>query len=744
MLRTLIRLGISAFVFIVFLVHTAGLAGFGLLTTLENLTYDARILLTMPRTIDPHVVVVDIDEKTMAAEGQWPWPRARLAELVAQLFDKYHVKVLGFDEVFPEPDKTSGFEALDKLAAGELAGVSAFKDRLPELKSKLDNDRIFADSLKHRNVVLGYVFQPETREGSTRFRTRLGPAVMDEKEASLYTAVAFPVRPAYVANLEQLQEAAPYGGFFDMDATLDDDGSVRRAPLLERFGKEVYPSLSLAVLRVALDNAPVSLEFDPPSARASLNLERLRVGDRTASIDERVAVMVPYRGHSPSFRYVSATDVIHGTVDKGEQLNGAIALLGTTAAGLKDLRNTPVGAAYPGVEVHANIISGFLDGRIKQKAPYYIGIEAVMLFVIAFGLALLFPVMSPIGGATVTVGILAAVTGLAFALWQYGNFVMPLGVPVVFTLAIYLTQQLYGFLIEARRSRDISRRFGEYVPPEIVEEMAANPESVSMEGQTRDMTVLFSDVRGFTNVSEQLEAKELAELMNQFLTPLTRVIQKHRGTIDKYMGDAIMAFWGAPLADPKHAENALAAALEFPKAIRALDEGFAKRNWPALHIGVGLCSGPMRVGNMGSEFRRAYTVMGDPVNLGSRVEGLTKTYGATIICTETTRNVGPGDWSFRELDLVRVKGKDEPVAIYEPMGPKEALDPDLRQDVARHRGALKLYRAQDWERAEQEFFTLSRGKHPHAAYELFLERIAHYRKNPPGEKWDGAWTFETK
>jgi adenylate cyclase len=258
--------------------------------------------------------------------------------------------------------------------------------------------------------------------------------------------------------------------------------------------------------------------------------------------------------------------------------------------------------------------------------------------------------------------------------------------------------------------------------------------------------VLFTDVRGFTTISEQFKDKpqELSELMNHFLTPLTKVIHRHRGTIDKYMGDAIMAFWGAPLDDPKHAEHALAAAIELPKAIRALDEMFAKRGWPPLHIGVGVSSGNMRVGNMGSEFRRAYTVMGDPVNLGARVEGLTRTYGVEVICSEFTRAAGPGDWSYRELDQVRVKGKEQPVAIYEPLGPKAALDATLRQELARHRGALQAYRARQWDTAEAEFFSLSRGPNPHPVYTMFLDRIAHYHKNPPGPQWDGVWTFTTK
>ncbi len=734
--RMLVRLGISTLILLIFLLNTAGVWKSRLLSTLENVTYDARILMTMPETVDPRVVIIDIDERSQTAEGQWPWPRDKLGKLVTQLFDTYRIRAVGFDMVFPEPDRSSGFDLMDKLAAGPLADLPGFHDRIAGLRGSLDNDQAFAEAIRGKRVVLGYVFSAEGLNTGL-----LGPTLLDKTAAAQY-GVDFIDQPTYTANLPVLQSATAYGGFFDI-STLDEDGIIRRVPLMERHQGQVYTSLALALTRVALDQPEVQLEFEPPEARISLNLERVRLGSLYAPVDQYVAVRVPYRGRSGSFNYIPATDVLNGRADP-QKLAGAIALVGTTAAGLKDLRATPVGQGYAGVEVHANIISGILDGRIKQQAPYYAGMETFILLVIGLLLAWLFPRVSPFGAFGVTAAIIVLVVGLAFLAWLYGNLVMPLGVPIVFTLAVFLAQLLYGYFIETRRAQGISKLFGEYVPKEVVEEMAANPGAVSMEGEIREMTVLFSDVRGFTTISERLQAKELSDLMNQFLTPQTKVIQKHRGTIDKYMGDAIMAFWGAPLKDPQHATNALLAGMEMVRVVRELDEPFKKRGWPPINIGVGITTGSMCVGNMGSEFRRAYTVMGDPVNLGSRIEGLTKEYGATVMCSEFTRNAGPPDWSYRELDSVKVKGKNEPVAIYQPMGPKDALDPGLRQDLARHRGALKMFRAQQWDQAENEFFSLSRGAHPHKAYELFLERIAYYRKNPPGENWDGVFTFKTK
>jgi adenylate cyclase len=275
--------------------------------------------------------------------------------------------------------------------------------------------------------------------------------------------------------------------------------------------------------------------------------------------------------------------------------------------------------------------------------------------------------------------------------------------------------------------------------------MAEHPETVSMETEDRNMTVLFSDIRGFTTISEQFKDRpqELSQLMNEFLGALTEVVFRHRGAVDKYMGDAIMAFWGAPLKSDDHALRALQAAIEFPKALARLEARFKARGWPVLHIGVGLNTGNMRVGNMGSEFRVAYTVLGDTVNQASRFEGLTKTYGVEVICGESTR-AGAKDWLFRELDRVRVKGKKEPVPIYEPFGPRESVDPDLARELSRYRQALRAYRNRDFDEAEREFFGLSRSGRPHPLYELYLARIAHFRQHPPPVDWDGAFTFDHK
>jgi adenylate cyclase len=343
----------------------------------------------------------------------------------------------------------------------------------------------------------------------------------------------------------------------------------------------------------------------------------------------------------------------------------------------------------------------------------------------------------------VSLTIFILVLGINVAFFQYAHIVLPLAATLVLILTLFVLNMAYGFLIEGRNRRQITGLFGQYVPKEVVDDLANNPERASMEGDSRDMTVLFTDVRGFTSISERLDPKVLSQLMNEFLTPLTEVIYRHRGTVDKYMGDCIMAFWGAPLPDPDHARNGVLTSLQMQKTLKALQPHFASRNWPAIRIGVGLNTGRMTVGNMGSRVRLAYTVMGDAVNLASRLEGLTKEYGADIIVGQDTKDAVPGV-VYRELDRVRVKGKDAAVTIFEPVGLEGEVSQATLDEIALFHEALEFYRRQEWHMAEQRLLELSRLQPASVLYELFLGRVAMLRRNPPGSDWDGAFTFEHK
>jgi len=362
---------------------------------------------------------------------------------------------------------------------------------------------------------------------------------------------------------------------------------------------------------------------------------------------------------------------------------------------------------------------------------------------VGVALALLLPQLSVLWSSLLTFVVLAVVVSANVALYQYENFVLPLASSVLMILVLYGTDTILGYFTEAHNKKQIEGFFGQYVPPELVDEMVKNPDTALFEPDSRECTVLFTDVRGFTTISEGLDPKALSELMNNFLTPLTQVIHKHAGTIDKYMGDCIMAFWGAPIANPAHAHVGIVAALEMHKTLTDLQPHFRAKNWPEIKIGIGLNTGRMSVGNMGSKIRLAYTVMGDAVNLASRLEGITKEYGADIIVGEETMKAAP-EVVFRELDRVRVKGKENAVTMYQPIGLRSEVPAEIVKRLELFDNALRTYRRRDWDAAEALLRHLSESSPENKLYELFLKRIPVLREKNLGPDWDGAFTFETK
>ncbi|HEY3325769.1 MAG TPA: adenylate/guanylate cyclase domain-containing protein [Novimethylophilus sp.] len=736
--RHSVRIGLSFAVLLVFLLHVIGVLHIGFIDRMENLAYDVRLNVMMPNTVDPRIVIVDIDERSLLAQGRWPWSRNRLAEMVSRLFDDYKIKVLGFDVVFAEKDESSGLKTLEKIGRERFKANSEFSKALEKIRPTLDYDQMFADTLKGRPVVLGYYFRSNGNQDAS-----VGALPAPAIAAGTFdtSAVDFIRAGAYGANLPVLQKNAAAAGHFNPEP--DGDGISRKVAMLTEYNGNLYESLSLAVARLSLNVPKIEAGFVTGTAGENYaGLEWLQLGERRIPVDERVAALIPFRGRQGSFPYISATDIFTGKADP-KVLKGAIVLVGTTAPGLMDLRAAPVQNVYAGVEMHANMIAGILDQNIKQRPAYLLGAELVLLLLAGTLLALGLAVLSPLWSTLLAGAVLSVYAMFNLLLWQRANLVMPIASMLLMVAVLYLLNMSYGFFVESRGKRLLAGLFGQYVPPELVDEMAKDPDAFTLEGESRELTVLFSDVRGFTTISEGLDPKQLTLLMNEYLTPMTHVIHRYRGTIDKYMGDAIMAFWGAPVADPDHARHALLAAIGMIDELQALQTAFEAKGWPPINIGVGLNTGIMTVGNMGSEFRMAYTVMGDAVNLGSRLEGLTKQYGVHIIVSEFTREKLP-DFVFRELDRVRVKGKDEPVAIYEPIGLQGHIDAATEKELALYREALKLYRAQNWDLAELQFLSLQKAYPGRYLYEVYIERIAYFRANPPGNDWDGAFTFKTK
>jgi adenylate cyclase len=734
-----IRVGLSLAVIILLLLNTTGLLHLGFVKRLENFTYDVRLNLMMPGTQDKRIVIVDIDEKSLQEQGRWPWGRNKLAQLVDKLFDQYKIKVLGFDVVFAEKDESSGLKSLEEIEANYLKSDSSFHGLVEQLRPKLDYDQVFANSLKNRNVVLGYYFRRDDKSSDSV--GELPPPSFVEGSFK-GKSINFMQASGFGANLAVLQQNASAAGHFNPDP--DNDGISRKVPMLVSYEGGLYESLSVAIARIAMGAPGLEAGFAEGIGvdNKYSGLEWLKLSDKIIPVDDQVSALIPYRGQQGSYPYVSASDVLNGKV-LAEVLQNRIVLLGTTAPGLMDLRATPVQNIYAGVEVHANMIAGILDQNIKERPGYTLGAEFVMLLLAGLLLALLLPMLNPLWATALTGGVFTFAIMFNLLVWQFGNLVLPLASVLLMIAVIYVLNMSYGFFVESRGKRQLAGLFGQYVPPELVDEMSKDPTAFSLEGESREMTVLFSDVRGFTTISEGLDPKQLTQLMNEFLTPMTHVIHHSRGTIDKYMGDAIMAFWGAPLTDPHHAKHALQAAMDMMESLVTVQAQFKAKGWPEINIGVGLNSGMMTVGNMGSEFRMAYTVMGDAVNLGSRLESLTKNYGVQIIVSESTKDKAP-EYAYRELDIVRVKGKDKPVAIFEPICEVGKEDKVTKDELKFYREALKLYRTQSWDLAELQFINLQKLNPQRYLYQMYIERIAYFRQTPPGADWDGVFTFQTK
>ncbi len=743
------RIAITLIPLLFALLHASGALRIGVLQRLDDIIYDARLRATMPKTLDDRIVIIDIDEKSLAEVGRWPWGRNKLATLVDELFVKHEVALLGFDVLFAEADDSSGLKRLQQLAQNELRDQPGFIDKISQVQASLDYDALFAKSIANRPVVLGYYF---TSDGDGR-TSGLLPAPVMNRALLQGRPIRFTSWNGFGSNIAELANAAPMAGH--INSITEGDGVVRSIPLLAEHKGQYYESLSMAVFRMLAGSPSVAPGF-PKEKVLSRNYQGLesillKSGDVTLAIpvDDRVATLVPFRGpggaRGGSFRYISAADVLAMRVDSAV-LKGKIVLLGTTAPGLLDLRVTPVGETYPGVETHANVISGFLDGKIFVKPDYAVGFEVVILLLSGLSLAFLLPLLSAPKAVALSVVVVGVLVGLNFWLYLGYGLVLPLASALISAITAFALNMSYGYFVESKSKRQLADLFGTYVPPELVDEMVKDAGTYSMKAATKEMTVLFCDMRGFTQMSETMEPTQLQALLNAVFSRLTDQIRSNRGTIDKYMGDCVMAFWGAPVDTPDHASLAVKTALEMSAAIRILNEEHRAKGLPEIGIGIGLNTGTMCVGDMGSDIRRSYTVIGDSVNLGSRLEGLSKTYGVDIVVSESTRKQA-SDFAWQELDKVRVKGKDNAVGIFWPQLAIESgngVDAAKLVELKIWAQALKAYRAQEWDQCDVQLLNLQRLNVKKYLYQLYAERVASMRLLPFDPDWDGATNFQTK
>ena len=697
------------------------------LQRLDYLLYDVRFNAALdlrPAPASQHrIAIIDIDEASLAREGRWPWSRQRLAELVQRLAEAGAV-VVAFDVVFPEPERNPVAEIRDRLALppGQLPD---------DWLQRMDADQALADSLSAVDVVLGFFFLDDAAQVGQL------PAPAYQLDPGRERPLVVIGKPGYAANLSVLQQQAAGGGFVTTFA--DTDGSVRRTPLLIRYGHELYPSLSLATVMTYLVAADAQLET---AAVGSVDvIRRVTLTPPGARTDGVGQVIVPYRGGSKSFPYYPATAVLRNELPPAA-LEGAIVLIGTSALGLADLRTTPVGTQYPGVEVHANVVDGLLNGGFPYRPEWEAGATVLSLLLTGLVLSFWLPALGPLAAMLVSAGTAVLLVGGNFWLWTAHGLDLPLAALLLLTISLTTFTLGYGFLRENVSRRQLRGMFDQYVPPAHIERMMNDPEAYQFNGDSKELTVLFSDIRSFTSISESLSASQLKQLLNEYFTPITRVIFEHDGTIDKYVGDMVMAFWGAPLDDHQHAAHAVAAALAMQRETARLRDEFAARGWPAVHIGIGINTGVMNVGDMGSSYRRAYTVLGDAVNLGSRLESITKFYGVDILVSEHTCRQAP-QFAYRFVDCIQVKGKEEPVAVYQPLGLASELSEAVRLELQVLEQAISAYRRTDWETAAGLFAQLQQ-QAPSRLYEVYAERIISLRGQELPAGWNGVYRHQEK
>jgi adenylate cyclase len=691
------------------------------------------------QVIDPRVkgerrvTIVDIDDKSLAKRGQWPWPRTDIADMIISLTNLGAV-VIAFDAVFPEPDRFN-----PDITARKMRFLDeATRSKLSELPS---NDSILSDAIRRSSVVLaetglaGVTSELDKSLPLTAFAT-LG----EDSEPDVYEFAGL------LRNVPILEQAAAGRGLITI--VPERDGIIRRVPMVLRTQGVMMPSLSLEMLRVA-SSTPTLLVKTDKAGITSVNVRGLAI-----PTDEDGQLWVHFARQDPSI-YVSAADVLDGGVPL-DKIKGRFVLIGTSAVGLYDVKTTPVSRAMPGVEVHAQILESALTHAVLARPSSAIVFELLAALVLGLFVIAFTPNLGPV--KLVMVGALFAslLIGTSWFFYTQYRLLIDATYPLLSTTAIYLTLIFASFVREQSQRRQIRSAFGQYLSPALVEQLAQSPEKLVLGGEEREMTVMFSDMRGFTSISETYknDPQGLTALMNRFLTPLTNAILARKGTIDKYMGDAIMAFWNAPLDDKEHQLNACEAAVDMLDRVAELNskrEAEAKEGghvYIPLNIGVGLNTGPCVVGNMGSDVRFDYSVFGDSVNLASRLEGQSKEYGLPIIVGSRTALAAREKFAILEIDFVMVKGKKEPEVIYAIAGRDDVA---LSERFQRLRNLtiemLACYRSRDWEGA---LAAIERGRRTDEAqtlqllYNLYEKRITEFQNNPPPEDWDGAYALLTK
>ncbi|RLA88791.1 MAG: hypothetical protein DRG58_06925 [Deltaproteobacteria bacterium] len=706
-------------------------------------------LLFQMRGEVPHgseVVIVAIDDDSVQALGRWPWSRRQITRLMDRL-TQAQARVVGFDMIFAEQEEESGRRVLKRFEAEvNRRGwrPPGFQKWLQEQEKVVDPDGELAQALREQGaVVLGYYFPGlggQSAPGSD-LEMQISPELLKSSAYNLVhwrspEARRFPLltAPQIETNIPRLMAAASRAGYFN--AMPDDDGTIRQLPLVIRYQGELTAPLALGILQQYLGNVPLGITI------SKHGVSQVRLGNRQIPVDNYGRFLINFRGPARTFKYYSFVDVVEGRVPL-EVFRDRIVLVGATAVGIYDIRVTPFVSVFPGVEIHATIIDNILQQDYLTRASGVWQPDLVAMIALSLLLGWWLPRLRAAGGLLLFLGVIVVYAVTGFYLFANQRLYLQMIYPLNCLATVYVGVTIMRFLAEERERKRIRAAFQSYVAPEVVNEMLHHPEKLRLGGEKRDLTVLFSDIRGFTSLSEEMEAETLVNLLHAYLTPMTEIVFKHGGTVDKYIGDALMAIYGAPLEMPAPADQACRTALEMIATLKQLCQDWQSHGWPQIRIGVGINSGLMSVGNMGSERLFDYTVIGDNVNLASRLEGLNKYYGTEILISEATAQQLKNSFILREVDRVRVKGKHIPVSIFELRG-QGSPAAAAAQFLEIFHQALTAFRQSQWELAKNLLTECLNRQPMDGPAQLLLARCQQYAQVPPPPDWDGAATLTEK
>lgn len=733
-------------IFLIGLVYLSG-SDYDLRKRFQFLVFDYyNKILPREKPTNQDVVIIDIDENSLRKIGQWPWPRTTVSDLIINL-KELGAKSIGFDMVFAEEDRTSPHQISQNLPKTE-----DFSEAVEILKTLPNHDKVFATSISQAgNIITGFT-SAEAHETRRVPYQPIAPTFLLKDKEILFNDVY--QAKGLATNMPSFSRNAAGNGHFMV--VPEKDGIIRKVPLFARYNPPqfdqssqiLYPLLALETLRVSVDpKARMIVKENKGQNLFDLKYE-LKVGKNIIPLKEDGRLWVYFRKMGKS-EYVPAHFILNkdNHADIQERIKDKIILIGTSAEGLRDIRSTPLQNFVAGVEVHANIIEQILQGEFLKRPNFVSGMEAIILMSVGIMLIILSAFTSVLWLSVLSI---LSIGALFYGSWigftQYGMLIDP----VYSGVSIFLLFVLIALFKYARSEidrRQVKTAFGHYISPVFMEELAKDPDKLQLGGEVKELSVMFTDIRSFTKISEQLEPKELIELMNDFLTPMSNLVMESRGTIDKYMGDAMMAFWNAPLDDADHAQAACETALNMNKALEPINARL-KEIGKDIHLeaGIGINTGLCSVGNMGSKQRFAYSALGDAVNLASRLEGQTKMYGvSTLIGEDTYKKIN--DIATLELDLIQVVGREEPVKVYTLIGDKEVLNSDsFKKWQSAHNAMLAAYRAGDFDCAAQDCKDAKEASKGRLTkyYEMFLNRIIEMIKTPPSEEWNGVYVAESK